>query len=1024
MVSKLRFISIFVGLIVFANSLVFPAGKDGVIDPSFNLIAIATGESSRIDCFLPLQGGKILVGGAFANLSGGVAGNIARLNSDGSFDSTFLGNASSFVKKILPSGDGKFLISGDFLQYGGVNRNRIARINPDGTLDLSFQPNFGSDFVQIQAVQDDGKIIVSGNFLTVNGVSRVRLARLHGDGTLDLSFVVGEGLNSGGVERAFIDPTGKIFLAGRFSSYNNVPRNGYLRLNSDGSLDTSFVPPSAEYQREIYDVSTAPDGKVFIVGYIDAVYTIRRINENGSIDTSFDTSNLSSNAGRIVSVLTVPDGKVLIGGEYDSLFINGQLISRYRLARLNSNGTLDSSFTAQAGNSSSGGGVRVIRLMQNKLLIGGDFSTLNGLSRGGIGRLEIEGVNDTEFVGFLGSPSTVYTICRAGVGKTYIGGDFNFLGTSSKRYIARINDDGSVDESFQPDAQLNGRVQTIAVQPDGKVLIGGFFGVRRLNPNGSLDPTFLVQFGSSEPAWSIAVENSGNILIAGGFNQVNGVSRRAIARVGPSGVLDTSFVPEIGGLYLLKVELQDDGKILVGGSFSSVNGVNTRNFARLNNDGTIDTQFGIGISANNVVSAIELQENGKILVGGNFSSFNGSSRPSIVKLMGDGAFDPSFKPVRISSNVSSIVTLPSNKILVSGTISANINVSPRKGIIRLLEDGSVDFSFSIYRVGLNTQDGNVYQIGLLDDGQILATGQFNSIDNVTKFGIAKFKRFGQVDPALFDFDGDGRSDIGVFRPMDSIWYRINSYFDENRATQWGVNSDKIVPEDFDGDNITDIAVFRPETGQWYIINSSDNTARIGVFGTSVDVPSPKDFDGDGKADLAIYRQNSGVWWINGSRSGVFAIQFGASGDRPVPADYDGDGVSDIAIFRPKGVNGAEWWIRYTATGVVFATQFGDQADRALPGDYTGDGKADVTFWRPSTGHWYILRSDNLSYYSFPFGSNGDIPLQGDFDGDLRSDAAVFRPSTGVWYIQRSTAGTLIRHYGLNGDLPLPNAYVR
>ena len=137
------------------------------------------------------------------------------------------------------------------------------------------------------------------------------------------------------------------------------------------------------------------------------------------------------------------------------------------------------------------------------------------------------------------------------------------------------------------------------------------------------------------------------------------------------------------------------------------------------------------------------------------------------------------------------------------------------------------------------------------------------------------------------------------------------------------------------------------------------------------------------------------------------------------ADYDDDGKDDIAIFRPGP---REWWIERSTLGLL-AMQFGAGGDKAVQGDYTGDGKADVAIWRPSTGEWYIIRSENFSFYGFPFGTNGDIVAPGDYDGDGKFDATVFRPSSATWFIARSTAGTQIFTFGVNGDRPLPNAFV-
>ena len=109
---------------------------------------------------------------------------------------------------------------------------------------------------------------------------------------------------------------------------------------------------------------------------------------------------------------------------------------------------------------------------------------------------------------------------------------------------------------------------------------------------------------------------------------------------------------------------------------------------------------------------------------------------------------------------------------------------------------------------------------------------------------------------------------------------------------------------------------------------------------------------------------------------------------------------------------------------LVAAQFGSTGDKPAVGDITGDGKADITFFRPSTGVWFVLRSEDFSFFSFPFGQNGDLPAPGDFDGDGKTDPTVFRPSSGTWFVNRSTGGTTIVTFGSTGDLPIPNAYVR
>jgi hypothetical protein len=273
----------------------------------------------------------------------------------------------------------------------------------------------------------------------------------------------------------------------------------------------------------------------------------------------------------------------------------------------------------------------------------------------------------------------------------------------------------------------------------------------------------------------------------------------------------------------------------------------------------------------------------------------------------------------------------------------------------------------------------------------------------------------------FDFDGDGKTDLSIFRPAPGEWWYSRSSDGGNYAAQFGNAADKLVPGDFTGDGKADVAVWRPSSGEWFVLRSEDSSYFSFPFGATGDIPAPSDYDGDGLADQAVFRPQAATWYIRYSSSGQVAIQsFGLPGDKPVPADYDGDGRSDIAIFRPGA---GEWWIRKSSDASVIAFQFGTGSDRPAAGDYTGDGKADAAFWRPSTGEWFILRSENYSYFAFPFGTAGDVPAPGDYDGDGRFDAAVFRPSDSTWYIQKTTAGIFIQRFGQAGDVPVPNAFI-
>jgi Domain of unknown function (DUF1906)/FG-GAP-like repeat len=269
-----------------------------------------------------------------------------------------------------------------------------------------------------------------------------------------------------------------------------------------------------------------------------------------------------------------------------------------------------------------------------------------------------------------------------------------------------------------------------------------------------------------------------------------------------------------------------------------------------------------------------------------------------------------------------------------------------------------------------------------------------------------------------DFDGDGKTDISVFRPNDGVWHILNSSSGVYSPFGFGTLGDVLTPGDFDGDGKTDYAIFRPSTGTWYSYSRSILTVR--QFGASGDIPTAADFDGDGRTDIAVYRPTTGVWYILNSfdsrGTSTTILQFGLNGDNPVAGDYDLDGKADIAVFRPSS---GLWYLNQSTQGFS-VVQFGLNGDIPVQDDYDGDGKTDVAVFRPSNGVWYLNRS-SLGFTAFQFGISTDIPTEGDFNGDGKADAAVYRD--GVWYVYFLQSNTFsVNVFGLATDLPVPNAY--
>jgi len=268
-----------------------------------------------------------------------------------------------------------------------------------------------------------------------------------------------------------------------------------------------------------------------------------------------------------------------------------------------------------------------------------------------------------------------------------------------------------------------------------------------------------------------------------------------------------------------------------------------------------------------------------------------------------------------------------------------------------------------------------------------------------------------------DFDGDGKTDVSVFRPDTGQWFVSGSLGPTFSIYQFGEATDILTPGDFDGDGKTDFAVFRPGNATWYF-RLKGGTFSIRQFGAPGDMPVAADYNADGKTDIALFRPSTGFWYIANSDSlNTFTtVEFGENGDRPVQADYDGDGKADIAVWRPS--NGV-WYVLGSA-GNFFTTTWGLPTDRPAQGDYDGDGKADFAVFRD--GVWYIIQT-SAGVAIRQFGDAGDLPATGDFDGDGRYDIAVFRPSNGNWYLSQSQNGYIVREFGISNDKPIPTAYM-
>jgi len=361
-------------------------------------------------------------------------------------------------------------------------------------------------------------------------------------------------------------------------------------------------------------------------------------------------------------------------------------------------GSVDRTFDPGTG---ANGLVRSVSVQTNGMvLIGGSFTAFDGVARNYVARLNPNGAHDLGFDPGSGPNAFVASVAAAVADQVLIAGSFSSVAGSGYNRVALLLPGGLPDPNYRPSSEMNSAVYTMVLQPDGRALLGGAFGqptrgITRLALDGSVDNSFVPGSGADGAVHAIAVEQGGSVIIGGNFSTVNGEPHLRVARLTSEGFVDTAFASgAIVAGTVFSMAIQSDGRIVVGGDFSTSAGPGRVNIARLNPDGSLDTTFAVGQGANSVVYALGIQSDGHIIVAGDFTVIDGVNRNRFARLNSSGALDLTFDPGRGANNtVYSLDVLPNDDLLLGGNFTL-VGGVPLRGVARILAGPVAPSSFS------------------------------------------------------------------------------------------------------------------------------------------------------------------------------------------------------------------------------------------------------------------------------------------------------------------------------------------
>ena len=550
---------------------------------------------------------------------------IIRLNSDWTWDKTFqIGSGfSAQVSKILVQPDDKIVVIGNFTSYSGSSSNRIARLNADGTRDSTY--NVGNGFnsntpYMLFSKTFPDKTYVVGSFTTYSGSIADGIVRLNSNGTRDASFAASSSTRN--YQTINEDSSGSLYVGGiNLFSYGGIPVFNYLKLTPSGNIDPAF---QSTITSSFYNVTTLGLGTYnggvrgiyidssdnqYIVGQFNTYKTpltpnaIMIDSQNATFSSSFNIG-VQGFSSQVQVFATQSDGKILAGGS----FVQYSGSSSNRMIRLNKDGTIDTSFNLGTGFNSTV--FNIIVQPDDKIIAIGSFGTYSGSTALGIARININGTRDTTFnvgTGLNFNPN--YALALQPDGKIIIGGSFTTYSGSSAIRIARINTNGTLDTTFNTGTGFSTSTPYgFIIQPDGKIIASGNFTtysgssnnyIVRINPNGTKDTTFNIGTGFNTTANSLNIQSDGKILAAGPFTSYSGSAINRIVRINPNGTRDTTFNVGTGlnnwtTIAPNSIAINPSGSIYLTSNFVTYSGSNVHGLVKINPSGTRDTSFVAG----------------------------------------------------------------------------------------------------------------------------------------------------------------------------------------------------------------------------------------------------------------------------------------------------------------------------------------------------------------------------------------------------------------------------------------------